>query len=195
LAPFEIKICPDFEEMATYTGFTKIPSLRMDLNSLIERTKKNIILHPKSNMNAREWSLENYLSLINLLPPDKFKIFICGSKKEEEVLKCWIDTLPPQIIDITGKLTLEEYISFISKVDYLVAASTGPLHIAAATGINAIGIYPPIKPINPTRWQPIGKNANCLCVNKNCSECRATPLQCHCINEISPQFVAQYIKE
>ena len=45
------------------------------------------------------------------------------------------------IIDLTGKLSLQQYISFINAANGLVAASTGPLHIAAALNKKAIGLF------------------------------------------------------
>jgi heptosyltransferase-3 len=188
-----IFISPSLQEMGTYTGFTKIPLLSADNKSLIDSEKINVILHPKSNASAREWSLKNYEALIKLLPAEKYKIFISGTAKEKELLNDWIKTLPTHVVDITGKFSLEEFIAFISKVNYLVAASTGPLHIAAACGIGAIGIYPPIKPMHPGRWQPIGKNATFVCIDKQCFDCKNNPQQCSCINEINAAQIASII--
>ncbi len=191
LKPLGITLCPSIIGMAKYYGLNKFEPLEERWNAMFDRTKINIILHPKSNKSAREWSLNNYSELIRLLPTKDYKVFISGSKEEGELLKEWITTLPPETIDITGKMTLSQFISFINKSNLLVAASTGPLHIAASCGRVAIGIFPPIKPINPTRWQPIGMMAGYLCVDKKCSACRDNPQQCHCINEITPQQVIE----
>jgi ADP-heptose:LPS heptosyltransferase len=59
-----------------------------------------------------------------------------------------------------GKLSLPELISFLNKAHFVVAASTGPLHIASALGRNTVGLYSPRKPIWPRRWAPIGKHAS-----------------------------------
>lgn len=64
-------------------------------------------------------------------------------------------------------MNLKQFISFIAAADGLIAASTGPLHIAAALGKVALGIYPPIKPMHPPgRWAPLGKNASYLVLEK-----------------------------
>jgi ADP-heptose:LPS heptosyltransferase len=102
--------------------------------------------------------------------------------------------LPAHVIDITGKMSLPQFIAFIHKANYLVAASTGPLHIASSLGIGAIGIYPPIRPMHPGRWKPIGKNAKALVVNKSCENCRKTPASCVCMNMIQAQQVAEFIR-
>jgi heptosyltransferase-3 len=185
---------PDLNRMHQYLGFTRI----LQVNNLeieqIDNKKINVILHPKSNASAREWSLQRYAELIHLLPQEKYRIFISGSEKEKALLEHWILSLPSHVIDVTGKLSLKEFIAFINKADVLVAASTGPLHIASACGIKAIGIYPPIKPMHPGRWKPIGKNAMVLCNNKNCNACKANPQQCACMNDITAMQVASAIE-
>ena len=193
LSPLGINIIPTLQELSNYIGFTKIPSLNSASIALIDSTKNNVILHPKSNASAREWSLGNYKALIDLLPSEKYKIFISGTDKEKNILSDWIKTLPSHVVDITAKFSLEEFIAFISKANFLVAASTGPLHIAAAAGVGAIGIYPPIKPMHPGRWQPIGKNANYVCVDENCNDCKNKPQQCLCMDKISAVEVAKLL--
>ncbi len=195
LAGIGIKRCPELKELAVFTGFTKIPSASPATLELIDSTKINVIFHPKSNASAREWSLDNFKALANLLPCERFKLFISGTDKEQIILADWIKSMPEHVKDITGKLSLEEFIAFISKADCLVAASTGPLHISAATGIGAVGIYPPIRSMHPGRWQPVGKKVTVACVNKSCSDCRNQPQQCHCMNEVTPLQIASIIKQ
>lgn len=193
VSPLGINTVPTLQELANFIGFTKIPLLDNSYFSLIDSSKINVILHPKSNASAREWSLKNYTALISLLPSEKYKIFISGTDKEKIILTDWIKTLPLHVVDITGKFSLEEFIVFISKADFLVAASTGPLHIAAAAGVGAIGIYPSIKPMHPGRWQPIGKNANYVCIDKLCNDCRNDSRQCLCMDKISAADVAKLL--
>ena len=99
----------------------------------------------------------------------------------------------PEAIDLTGKLSLQQFIAFINQCDVIIAASTGPLHIAAALGKKAIGLFAPMKPIHPGRWKPIGLHANYLVLNKDCSDCRKT-MNCHCIREIKTQDVVKIIE-
>jgi heptosyltransferase-3 len=57
---------------------------------------------------------------------------------------------------------LDELIAFIFNADGLLASGTGPLHLAAASGIHALGLFPPSRPIHPGRWAPLGKKAEYL---------------------------------
>jgi heptosyltransferase-3 len=93
-------------------------------------------------------------------------------------------------------MDLGEFISFIAACNGLVASGTGPLHIAAALGKYAYGIFPPIRPIHPGRWAPLGKGARVFVENKICSDCRKDPGNCVCIAAITPvQILAELEKD
>lgn len=178
----------DFElsELSEFYGYPSSKTIKKSLEEILDSEKFNLILHPKSHGSAREWGMGNFEKLVDLLDASKYKIFITGTEKE----KAAIGTLlgHPKVYDLTGQLTLEELISFISNADGLVAASTGPLHIAAAFGKKAIGIYPPIKPMHPGRWAPIGKKSAYLVIDKTCEDCRKGGF-CTCIQEITAEQV------
>ena len=156
--PLGIKKAP--EKLWQYYQLNHIEDLKEEFVSLLDKEKFNIILHPKSNGNAQEWQLKRFGELVNLLDDNKYKIFITGSEKEKAELKPWIDSLPSYVTDLTGKLSLPQLLSFIKQADGLLAASTGPLHIAAATGINTLGLYPNFRPKHGGRWGPIGPYAD-----------------------------------
>ena len=169
-------------------------SLPSTIIKLFQANKIKIILHPRSQGSAREWGLNNYSELIKLLPSDTFQIFITGTAKEGEAIQDFLTTHQNQITNLTGKLTLAELITFIDHCDGLIAASTGPLHIAAALGKHALGIFPPIRPMHPGRWAPLGPHATYLCAIDSCEKCRKLPSGCSCMGLVTPNMVATQIK-
>ncbi len=176
------------EEIAGYYGLKVREPLSNGNKQLLSQGKFNLIVHPKSKGSAREWGLTNFFRLAELLPRNKFKLFITGTADEGNLIRQSLKNRFPDITDLTGKFNLSELISFINEADGIVAASTGPLHIAAALGKHAIGIYPPIKPMHPGRWAPVGKNAQFLVTDKECSDCRQGG-SCECMESIQPQKV------
>lgn len=127
----------------------------------IKAEEPYIILHPKSQGSAREWPIESYFLLAENLVMNGYIVLFSGTEKEGLLFR---DKLPqhPAILDITGHYSLSEFIDVIAGAHALVACSTGPLHIAAFTGIKAIGLYNETKPIHSGRWSPIGKNVQVL---------------------------------
>ncbi len=185
--PTDVKL----EEIKNYYGFSKTQTLSEEWTKLIDKTKTNVILHPKSKGSAREWGLENFSELINSLPESKFKIFISGTKEEGEQARPLFEK-HKNVIDLTGKLSLKQFISFINHADALVAASTGPLHIASALGKRAIGLFAPMRPIHPGRWMPVGEKAKYLVLDKECNDCKKSK-DCHCIREIKSKQIVDLL--
>ncbi len=188
LKPLGIKENFSLTELPPLFNMNKTEALPGKFVSLLSPGKFRLIMHPKSHASAREWKIENYTELIRLLPEDKFQVIITGGKTEEEFLNDWTKTLPSRVLNLAGQLSLGELIALINKCDGIIAASTGPLHIAAALGKYALGIYPPIRPMDPGRWAPVGVHAEFLVSEKSCSECRTSPVSCHCINDITPRM-------
>ncbi|MDP4207937.1 MAG: glycosyltransferase family 9 protein [Bacteroidota bacterium] len=176
------------EELSTYYGLSRVIPLDDNNVSLLDRSRFNLILHPKSKGSAREWGLENFGKLIELLPPRQYKIFISGTLDDRKNMLSFLDKYKDKVTDITGKLSLPQFISFINQADGLVAASTGPLHIAAALGKTAIGLYAPMRPIHPGRWMPIGIKSSFLVQDKECNDCRNSN-RCECIESLRPEKI------
>jgi ADP-heptose:LPS heptosyltransferase len=186
LKPLGIITIPTLEELKTAYSFNHIPALKD--SSMLNNNKFNLILHPKSRGSAREWEWKNWNKLAELLPQDKFKLFVTGTENEGVEIKKNLLEGHSYITDLTGKLDFSQLIAFISQADGLVAASTGPLHIAASLGKRAIGLFPPIRPMHPGRWAPLGPKATYLVLDKTCSDCRKKTF-CSCINSLTPEQV------
>ena len=97
----------------------------------------------------------------------------------------------PHITDIVGRYKLADYIAIVEQADCLVASSTGPVHLAAAAGINTIGIFVPVRPHHPGRWRPIGKRVKVLCKGQPTYDRN----QLDAINAITPHEVKATIEE
>ncbi|HEV3327250.1 MAG TPA: glycosyltransferase family 9 protein [Puia sp.] len=192
LAPLGAGRLYSLAEIGGYYGLTRLAPLPPAVTDLLAPDRFNLILHPKSRGSAREWGLDNFRQLIALLPRERYKIFLTGTAAEGQLLSPLLQEYP-FLTDLTGRLSLSQLLTFISKADGLVAASTGPLHMAAALGIHALGIYPPIRPMHPGRWAPVGKKAKVFVKEDNCEACRRTA-DCTCIREIRPQQLVDYLQ-
>ena len=107
----------------------------------------------------RRWPDALPFELIDQLGKEQFNVFISGTQAEGDLVRGQINWAE-HVTDLTGKMSLEQYIAFLNRVDAIVAGSTGPLHIASALGTIAIGLYSPARPIHPGRWMPVGEQAH-----------------------------------
>lgn len=170
------------------------PNIKVALPEAFEQDNF-IILHPKSRNSAREWPLQNFYNLAKLLSAKGWIVAISGTKEEGQLI--W-NEMPqffelPGVVELTGRYSLDQFIKVIDKSRGLVACSTGPLHIAAALGRPCVGIYPPIEPMHPGRWAPLGPHHQVLVKNKQCGDCR-NGAACHCVAEITPGQVMQAVE-
>lgn len=171
-------------------GITRLEPLKDEFTSLLSKDKFNVIFHPKSKGNGREWGIENFANLAHILDADKFNIFITGTDQEAKMIGNAFENKNTNITDLTGKLSLKELISFIAHADGMVASSTGPLHVAGALNKFTVGIYAPVKPMHPGRWAALGHNTKIFVNNKNCILCLKNN-DCECIKSIMPADVKQ----
>ena len=177
-----LKLKTDFSlaEISTLQNLTPSTKINSKVEPLLDKNRFNLIIHALTNGNTKEWPMDNFARLIQLLPLDKFNIIITGTAKEKPKLKLLLQT-ELHVRDAVGKLTLDEFINLLSHAQGIVVGSTGPLHIAAALGIHCLGLYPAEKGKSPDRWGPIGKQARYLVANK-------------CMSEITPEQVAAIVQ-
>ena len=131
--------------------------------------KRIVVLHPMSHGSALEWPLKKFSDLTELLVKGNYTVAITGTSKEGDAMREEIPWHLPGVIDFTGKLALGQLLALLNKSAGIVAASTGPLHMGAALGTPALGLYSPQRPIFPTRWSPLGRHTDYL-------ECEVHPV-------------------
>jgi heptosyltransferase III len=194
LHPLGAKRLFTLPEIPLLYGLSKVKPLKEEYRKLIDPECFYLLLHPGSRGSSREWGLHNFARLIELLPDEKFKVFITGTREEGESVKNALFEKFPRLINLCGKFNLHELISFIANTEGMVATSTGPLHLASALGRNAIGIYPPIRPMHPGRWSPVGNSAYSLVTDHDCNRCRKRII-CKCMDEVTPEMIREKLFE
>lgn len=193
LAPLGNEQAPSPGDLSTASGFAAPPP-DATVSALLAPGRKRVILHPHSKGSAVEWGLENFAALIRLLDPQRWQVLVTGTPSEADRYRGALPLDLPHVMDAGGRLTLEQLIMLIGASDALVAASTGPLHIAAACGRRAIGLYSMRRPIHPGRWAPVGPDAHALVNDPACERC-ARGEACDCITRIAPGRVLELLEQ
>lgn len=183
-------------ELVAYTRLEPQAEVPPDVAALIDRSRTTLVVHPLSNGSGSEWPLAHWRALIESLDHTRVQVLVTGSAKESVALRGWIATLPADVVDLTGRLALPELIALLARVDGLAAAGTGPLHLASAIGINALGLFTDRAPIHPGRWAPLGRRAGHLTPAAPCAGCRGrtgATSRCTCLSEIPVDAVRSRI--
>ena len=193
LKPLGFNETPSFDSLFQSLNYFNIPTISLPTEFSGIDFSNTIILHPKSQGSAVEWPLEKYIELAKVLVQQKKTVIFTGTENEGKEFSA-ILPVHPQIIDSSGKLNLKQLIFLISSCEALVACSTGPYHIAGISGIKAIGLFSPRKPIHPGRWRALGDKSVALVFDSSCSKC-GKGKACSCIENISVQSVLSAINE
>lgn len=189
LQPLGFNTYLNLQELSSYCRLKK-PELTPKVLAYLNPDKFNIIIHPGTNGNTREWSDQNFRELIQSLDPEQFNILVTGSEQEKQKFKHSIlDHISAQ--NVMGKFTLAEFVTLIAHADALVAGSTGPVHIAGALNKKVIGLYPPCRGMNPQRWAPLGQQVICILGQPKCDSCQT--IKSNCMAGIRVENIKQLI--
>jgi ADP-heptose:LPS heptosyltransferase len=156
---------------------------------------KRIVLIPGTTWDSKIWPVDQWCRLAVLLAGSQTcQIILVGGPKEQSInqrieseLKKVANTW---VANLTGKTSLLELIAIFKRVDLVVGADTGPLHLAAALGQpKIVGIYgsTPVK-----RNGPYGEHCLSIALGLDCQPCfeKVCPLgTTACLKEMSAQYV------
>lgn len=187
---------PPLDALRPLTALVPRVELPAGIAAQVVTGRPTMVLHPKSSASAREWPLDHWSTLATSLARDGAQVIVTGSAAEGEQLAPWLSGLDVPVLNLTGRLSLPELIALFARVTGVVAASTGPLHVAAGVGTHALGLYSPTVPIHPGRWAPLGPRAEYLVAEPACAACRHTSRSgdaCDCLASITPVAVRQRI--
>lgn len=187
LRPLGISHRFSYQDLSSLYQFHK-KILSDEYKKILDSYKFKLILHPTLiTAKKYQWPLEHYKALIKALDLEKFQIFVTGVQSDLPYLESFLQEVDHQIVNLVGKINMEDLITVIAHCDGLIAGSTGPLHLAAALGIHALGIYRADKKYI-RRWESVGWKAEVLAQSTPCPKC-PTGDPCKCIYAIKPEFV------
>lgn len=152
-----------------------------------------VVLHPFSAGSAREWPIVHWVDLATRLAQQGRSVVLTGSATESlRLAQQWpAISRPPGVFDAFGRLNLQQLSHLLQRADAVVAASTGPLHLAAALGAPSLGLFVPRKGLMLDRWAPLGAQAVGVQAHRSCPGRRLCDApSCACMYDLSPQMVA-----
>lgn len=134
--------------------------------------QKYCVVHAGMAGSARNWTVGNYASLVFRLSKNT-QVVMTGTKSDEvwltplrkELKKYGVDE---KILWLDGKLSTIELLTVLNYASFVVAPSTGVVHLAASLGVKTIGIYSPVKSQNVVRWGPKGDNVITITPQVDC---------------------------
>jgi len=132
-----------------------------------------IVINPNASKMAYERRLpaEYFVKLIDELnAAAKYKLVLTGSQEEINYVSVIYQKLKNKehVLDLSGKLNVNELFSLIAGAEYLITNDSGPLHIASVLNKPVIAFFGPESPV---RYGPLSSRQLVFYRGLECSPC------------------------
>jgi ADP-heptose:LPS heptosyltransferase len=145
----------------------------------IRDDERFIVVHPGSGGSAKDWPPEYFGALAERLLRDVsgLRVLITGTETERSLKDAVLSLAGAGAVVLPPEASLPVLAAVFERAAFVVANSTGPLHLASAVGRPVIGVYPFLHQCHPRRWGPLGEadiltpeqHADCeACARENC---------------------------
>jgi ADP-heptose:LPS heptosyltransferase len=129
---------------------------REEAAALLHRLQRRpfVVLHPVATDIRRMWPPDNYPLLIRELIQRNVDVVFTGAAADRDIVENIIAQSGSPVINTCGQLSLGALAALLSKAAVVVAADTGPLHLARAVQTPTVGIHWAPNLIN---WGPVSR--------------------------------------
>lgn len=162
----------------------------------------NIGVAPYAKHKLKMWPESSMIKLLNLIS-DKYKcrFWLFGGKEDTENLSI-LQTRVTGSVDLSGQLSLEEELAFMSKLDLMIAMDSSNMHMAALVGTKVISIWGGTDPLGGfSAWmQPDNFSIRIPVDELTCRPCTIygkgeSRNGFKCMNMLTPELVFKRIDE
>ena len=129
-------------------------------------------LHPGGQDPVRLWAVKDYARVADEFMADSgCRILVFQGPGEEETAKSVCQAMQHQAL-LVPLLEIRKYAALVKKCHLLISSDGGPIHIAAAVGVNMLGIYRKMnyrKGVSIDFWFPYRDRPGCLALLESLS--------------------------
>ena len=142
---------------------------------------------------AKQWPIDKYRKLAEILVDRGFQIWVIGSEKEKAVGQKIQMQAMHDIVNLCGQTSLVDAVDLLALAETAVCNDSGLMHVACATGRRVTAIY---GSSSPDYTPPLSDQAQIIYHRLECSPCfeRRCPLQhTKCLQDIDVKEVLECI--
>ncbi|MBU1853817.1 MAG: glycosyltransferase family 9 protein [Candidatus Omnitrophica bacterium] len=162
----------------------------------LEKGDVLIGLSPACRSPLKQWHIEGFVEVIsNLIRHRDCKIVLIGDATQVNISSRIQNAVNHKnLIDLTGKINLNELFALIDKMQLLITCDSASLHIACDLGIKVAAVF---GPTDPEEYGPTGKNDIVIRKRLKCSPCRKAVCKFNheCMEEIKAGEVLEAIEK
>jgi len=135
---------------------------------LLERGIRDpfVLFHPGTGGSCPAWPIESFLRLASQIVTGGRSVVVSIGPADDSVRRT-MDRSSAEIRDLPRTdAGIQELAALIRRALAVVSNSTGPLHLAAALGVPALGFYAPWATCGVARWGPYSANGWALVADR-----------------------------
>lgn len=144
---------------------------------------------------AKCWLPDRFQAVVKeLIKNPKILVLFFGDKAGESLVNEIFKGLPSdRVLNLAGKTTLRELVSYIQACHVFLTNDSGPMHIASAVGTPLLALFGSTSDITTGPYQ----GGEVIHKHVPCSPCyrRECPIDFRCMTRISSQEVYQQLKQ
>jgi ADP-heptose:LPS heptosyltransferase len=128
----------------------------------IDSRQRFAVIHPGSGGSSPVWPAANFADVAaRFSAATGIPTVITGTAPETALCEFVAERSHPAV-NLSGRLSLAEMIALLDVASIMIANATGTLHVAAALGTPAVGLFPNSPAISPKRWRPFSENSTAI---------------------------------
>lgn len=125
-------------------------------------TENVLAIHPGSGSEKKNWMIERFAEIVNILSERGIKIILISGPADEKQKESFLDLVNYNPV-IAENLPLMKLSAVLKRCKLYIGNDSGITHLSALTGVNTFAIY---GPTDPAVWSPSGKNVTVI--TKDC---------------------------
>ena len=152
-------------------------------------------IHPCATKDYKQWDIEKFAELADYLLDRGWQVCLVGAgSAERDRVDAMLEGMEGTPINLHGRLNLMQLAWLFQHADLFVGNDSGPMHLAAASGVRVIALFGPTELL---RWQPRAPAVSVIKGLEPCSPaCR--PEAClhnyRCLRSLTVEQVAREIE-
>jgi ADP-heptose:LPS heptosyltransferase len=171
----------------------------------VSTTDRLILVHVSAGNPFRRWPQEAFSTLAAALAArDATRVLLTSGPSEPEAATRVAEAARTRLTSgfrdrvlTVGDLSLAELRALLDRVVLYIGGDSGPLHIAATSGVPIVGLYGPTLPVRSEPWRDPRLITESVEVSglecRPCNQRTCTPGDFRCLTRISPEAVLEAV--
>ena len=115
------------------------------------------VIHPGHGGGRQAWPSKYYSQVGDGLVERGWQVAITGSGRETELVERVSGGMQAPSLPLAGGMSLRQFAAVLAEAGLFVSVSTGPMHLASASGVPTVTLYGPTDlAVEATRFCPYG---------------------------------------